>query len=455
MSSATESPYRGFDGDVIRRGDEAYESARHSVLVSGSPEYVLRPRSVEGVQAAVRFAARAGRVLSVRGGGHGFPGFGTNDGGVVIDLSELTDVTILDDHRHLVRIAGGATWGHVATRLDPLGLAISAGDTKSVGVGGLTLSGGIGWQVRKYGLALDQVVAAEVVTANGEVISASETDNPDLFWAIRGGGGGFGIVTSFDFVAHPTTDVQFGRISFPAAEAESVLHGWADYLRTAPEDLTSVVSFASPLAGGPGSPVEILVCVSGDDPAAAAGVIDPIRSLGTVIEDAVARRPYSEVLEDGGNPPTGIRFVTQSAFVAAESVPEVLRILAEVCGSDRSPFIFIRSVGGAVARVPSEATAYAHREAELMFVTVTIGPQSVVEAARPGLQALWRALAPHVEGAYANFLSTATVEDVAAIYPGRTYQRLAEIKDRYDPGNLFARNHSVDPRAPWEQELVG
>ena len=189
------------------------------MLASGSPAYVLRPKSVGDVQAAVRFAAGAGLALSVRGGGHGFPGFGTNDGGVVIDLSKLATVEIIDDERHLVRIGGGATWGQVAAALAPHGLAISSGDTRSVGVGGLTLTGGIGWKVRKYGLALDNVVAAEVVTADGEVVRASAEENPELFWAIRGGGGNFGIVTAFEFAAHPTTDVFFGKIAFPAAEA--------------------------------------------------------------------------------------------------------------------------------------------------------------------------------------------------------------------------------------------
>ena len=200
------------------------------------------------MQAGVRFAARSGLLLSVRGGGHGFPGFGTNDGGVVIDLSKLANVEIIDKERHLVRIGGGATWGQVAAALAPHGLAISSGDTKSVGVGGLTLTGGIGWKVRKYGLALDNVAAAEVVTADGEVVQASAEENPELFWAIRGGGGNFGIVTAFDFAAHPTTDVFFGKIAFAASEAATVIQGWADYLRTAPEELTSTADFANPFA---------------------------------------------------------------------------------------------------------------------------------------------------------------------------------------------------------------
>jgi FAD/FMN-containing dehydrogenase len=444
MSSALEGLRRTFGGDIIEPGGAEYESASRSVLASGSPAYVLRPKSVGDVQAAVRFAAGEGLVLSVRGGGHGFPGFATNDGGVVIDLSNLATVEIID--RHLVRIGGGATWGQVAAALAPHGLAISSGDTKSVGVGGLTLTGGIGWKVRKYGLALDSVVSAEVVTADGDVVRANAEENPELFWAIRGGGGNFGIVAAFDFAAHRTTDVFFGKIAFPATETAAVLQGWADYLRTASEELTSIADFANPFAGGPQAPVQIHVAYDGDDPELAAQAIDPIRRLGTVIEDDVALTPYADTLVEGMVPPPGIQFMARSAFADKESVAEVLRILAEVGASQGSPAIAVRSVGGAVSRVADDATAYAHRQAELMFATVTAGPQPVVEAARPALDAIWARLTPHLSGAYANFQSSATEEVVAAIYPAETYQRLAAVKRQYDPGNLFSRNHNVRPQ---------
>ncbi|MEV1331295.1 FAD-binding oxidoreductase [Micromonospora costi] len=446
MSSPAERLRRDFGGDIIEPGTAEYESASRAVFGSGSPAYILRPESVGDVQAGVRFAAGAGLALSVRGGGHSFPGFGTNDGGVVIDLGRLAGVELVDKERHLVRIGGGATWGRVAAVLAPHGLAISSGDTRNVGVGGLTLAGGIGWKVRKHGLALDNLVAAEVVTADGALVRASAEEHPDLFWAIRGGGGNFGIVTSFHFVAHPTTDVFFGRITFPAAEAGSVLRGWAEYLRSAPEELTSTANVANPLTGGPEAPVEIQVAFDGDDPALAAHAVDPIRRLGTVLDDDVALRPYADTLVDGVLPPPGIRFLTRSAFVEKESVSEVLRILAEVGASERPPSIAVRSVGGAVSRVPDDATAYAYRRAELMVVTITAGPAPVVAAARPALDAIWRRLAPHVDGAYANFLATATEEDVAAIYPPETHRRLAAVKRRYDAANLFAGNHNIRPR---------
>jgi FAD/FMN-containing dehydrogenase len=443
MSSALETLRRDFGGDIIEPGDAEYESASRSVITTGSPSVILRPKNVGDVQAAVGFASGSGLALSVRGGGHSFPGFGTNDGGIVIDLSGLADVELVDDERHLVRIGGGATWGQVAAALAPHGLAISSGDTKSVGVGGLTLSGGIGWKVRKYGLAMDNVVAADVVTADGAVLTASAEENPELFWAIRGGGGNLGIVTSFEFAAHPTTDVFFGKVTFPASEAVDVLQGWADYLRTAPDELTSIANLANPFAGGPEAPVEIHLAFDGDDQALADQAIDPIRRLGTVLDDDVALRPYGDILVEGATPPPGIQLVARNAFVGRESVPEVLQILAEVGTSPGSPLIALRTVGGAVSRVADDATAYAHRQAELVVITVSGGPKPVIDAARPGLDAIWGKLALHVDGAYANFLASAAEEDVAAVYPAATYRRLAAIKRQYDPSNLFAHNHNV------------
>jgi FAD/FMN-containing dehydrogenase len=445
MSTELDTLRRDFDGDIIQAGDADYESASRTVLAAGSPVHVLRPATIRDVQAGVRFAAATGLPLAVRGGGHGLTGFGTNDGGMVIDLGRLAEVEVIDKARHLVRIGGGATWGHVADVLAPHGLSISSGDTRSVGVGGLTLTGGIGWKVRKYGLALDNVVAADMVTADGDVVRASDDENRELFWALRGGGGNFGIVTALEFAAHPTTEVFFGRIAFPPSEAVTVLQGWTDHLRNAPDGLTSTVELANPFAGGPEAPVEICVAFDGDDPDLAADAIDPIRRLGTVISDDVARIPAASMLIEGMTPPPGVRLVVRNAFVDKESVSDVIHLLAEIGSAPGSPFIAIRSIGGAVSRIPADATAYAHRQAELMVVTTVGGPAPVLEAALPALDAVWDRLAPHVNGAYANFLASATEADIAAIYPEETYQRLAAVKREYDPGNLFAGNHNIRP----------
>jgi FAD/FMN-containing dehydrogenase len=282
-------------------------------------------------------------------------------------------------------------------------------------------------------------------------VRANAKENRDLYWAIRGGGGNFGIVTAFDFTAHRTTDVFYGKLAFPAAEAAGVLRGWADYLRSAPDELTSVVNLANPFSGGPQAPLEMYVAFDGDDPRLCGRVVDPIRRLGTVVEDSVALVPYADTLAAGAALPPGIQVVTRNAFVNTASAPEVLRIVAEVATSGSSPIIGLRSLGGAASRVPVDATAYSHRRAELLLVTLTAGPKSVVEAAEPALEAFWARLAEHVDGAYGNFVSSASDADVAAIYPAATLSRLAAVKRRYDPDNLFARNHNVRP-APSRSE---
>jgi FAD/FMN-containing dehydrogenase len=446
MTTTSAALRRDFGGDITEPGDDRYDAASGTVLAAGSPAYVLRPTDVGDVQTGIAFARDQGLALAVRGGGHGFAGFGTNADGVVLDLGGLDSVEIVDEARNIVRIGGGATWGQVADTLGPLGLAISAGDTRSVGVGGLTLTGGIGWKVRKYGLALDNVVAVEVVTSTGEVLRASGEEKAELFWAIRGGGGNFGVVTAFEFLAHPTTDVHFGTLSFPAAEAATVLAGWAEYFRDAPEGITSNVVLANPFLGGPEAPVQVLVAYDGDDPDEAARALGPLRALGTVLQDDITRKPYGDILEEGMVPPPGIEFLTRSGFADADSAPKVLQILAESAATAGSPIIGLRSVGGAVSRVPDDATAYAHRDAVLMFVTTSVGPRPAIDAARPRMAELWESLGPHVSGAYANFLSGVTDEDVAAVYPAETYRRLAAVKHRYDPDNLLAGNLNVRPR---------
>jgi hypothetical protein len=215
-----------------------------------------------------------------------------------------------------------------------------------------------------------------------------------------------------------------------------------------------VVNVANPAAGGPDAALDVYVAFDGDDPHDAAAALDPIRRLGTVLDDGVALTPYPDTLEAGGTPPPGLRFLVRSAFVGKESARQVMAIVADVAASAGSPAIAVRSVSGAASRVPDDATAYAHRRAELMLVTLTAGPEPVVEAAAPGLDAIWARLAPHVDGAYANFLTTATEADVAAAYPPETFRRLVALKRRYDPGNLFARNHNVRPPSSRVERLA-
>lgn len=445
MSAALDALRRDFSGSIITSEAPEYDDARRTALAWGTPDLVVRPLDTSGVQSAVRFAVSSDLPLAVRGGGHSFAGLGTADAGVVVDLSGLAAVEVLGDEPGRVRVGGGATWGQVAAALAPHDLIISSGDTSSVGVGGLTLSGGIGWMVRRYGLAMDSLISAEVVTADGEILVADNEDHRDLFWAVRGGGGNFGIVTSFEFAAQPGTDVRFGRICFPADEVTSILPAWADQMRSAPLELTSIVNLANPFTGGRDAPVEIVVAVHGLDDTAADRTLDPLRRLGTVVADDVAQRRYADILVDGATLPPGFSIASDSAFVSQNGTAAAMDIVAEEARRATPPAIAVRSLGGAMSQIPRDATAFAHRSAELMIVMASAGPTAVVEAARPSIKAMRQRLVPHTDGAYPNFLDTATARDVAATYPEDTLRRLSEIKGAYDPGNVFARNHNVLP----------
>jgi FAD/FMN-containing dehydrogenase len=231
---------------------------------TGTPAVVVRCHGSADVREAIRFARSRNLPVAVRSGGHSGAGSSTNDGGVVIDLSPIAGIEILDRRERVVRIGSGATWIDVATTLGAHDLAISSGDTTSVGAGGLMLGGGIGWMVRRHGLAFDSLVAAEVVTADGRVVRASAGEHADLFWALRGGGGNFGVVTTFEVVAQPVDRVLFGTISYPAETAAAVLTRWRDVMRTASDDLTTTARIF-PSFGGPAAPLTIAVCYAGDD----------------------------------------------------------------------------------------------------------------------------------------------------------------------------------------------
>ncbi|TDE94146.1 FAD-binding oxidoreductase [Occultella glacieicola] len=444
MTTALQTLRQDFVGSVIEPGLPDYDTSRRTPLAWGSPDVVLRPADTADVQRAVGFVTAERMPLAVRGGGHSFAGFGTRDSGAVLDLSRLADIEV-DPGPGRVRVGGGATWAQVASALAPHDLVISSGDTASVGVAGLTLSGGVGWLVRQHGLTLDSLRAAEVVTADGTLVTVDAGRHPDLFWALRGGGGNFGIVTSFEFQASRGAGVWFGRIAFPSQEASRILPTWAQYMRTAPPELTSIVDLANPFAGGREAPVAVQVAVHGEDPAAADRAIEPIRRLGTVVADDVAPHRYADILEDGALLPPGLRISASNAFVTGPEAADAMEILARRARDEMPPAITVRSLGGAVSQVPREATAFAHRSAEFVVVLTAAGPGPVVDAAQERIGDIWQELAPHVDGAYANFLSTATPADVAAVYPPDTLGRLARIKRDYDPENLFSGSHNIAP----------
>ncbi|HEU5266555.1 MAG TPA: FAD-dependent oxidoreductase, partial [Jatrophihabitans sp.] len=291
--------------ETLRYGDDGFDAAARVFFATGDPALVVRPRDPDEVAAALTQAARDDLVVSVRSGGHSPLGHSTNTGGMVIDLAHLDDVEVLDAGRRLVRVGGGASWGRVAAALDPHGWGLTAGDTANVGVGGLTLGGGIGWMVRRYGLAIDNLVGARVVTADGRLLTTSESEHPDLFWALRGGGGNFGVVVDFDFVAQPIGTVHFGSVTYRLDNPADLLRRWADAMLVAPEELSSTLALMPRVPGTPPA-ATVLLCYAGEPDTSVADIdaaIEPLLELGAVTKATISERRYAEILEDAAHPP--------------------------------------------------------------------------------------------------------------------------------------------------------
>jgi FAD/FMN-containing dehydrogenase len=434
-------------GDVITPDSPEYEALRHVFNRTGNPAVIVRGQTSEDIVAALRFAREQRLVVSIRGGGHLLTGQATNDGGLMFDMTGFNAVNLLDPERRLVRIGAGARWGEVARALAEHDLAISSGDTNQVGVGGLTLGGGIGWMVRTHGLTIDSLRAAEVVTADGRVLRVSAEEYPDLFWAIRGGGGNFGVVTSFDFEAQPCKAIVGGLVSYDTAEAHSVLTNWVSAMNDAPDELNSTIVLFSGF--GPQMPpqVMVLLCYAGDDEVAAQHVIEPFRRLGAVRSQDIQKKPYAAMLEDAMVLPPTLRLANHDGFVKTLSA-DLIEVLAAHYGQAGAPIAQIRRLGGAMARVSPEATAFAHRENEALVVVPAFAPVDAPDKQVQQIrEAAWQPVAPFSSGAYGNFLSDAGEASIAATYPGETYTRLARIKAIYDLENLFNQNLNIKPAA--------
>jgi FAD/FMN-containing dehydrogenase len=430
---------QAIQGKVIVAADSTYEQARTSLFnKEARPAAIVQCASPQDVVAALRFATKNKLKVSVRSGGHSGAGLSTNDGGIVIDLAPIASVEIIDETKHIVRIGGGATWLSIAKALAPHNLAISSGDTTTVGIGGLTLGGGMGWMVRGHGLTIDNLVGAEIVTADGKVLHLSDTENPELFWAIRGGGGGFGVVTSFEIRAYPNRGVIGGHIIYPTEKRETILRNWAKYMRTAPEELnTTVVLF--PGFGASQTPqLMLLVCHDGDDEQAAQRAIQPLRELGdTPLSDEIKARPYFKMLEDAMDI-GGMKVRVRNGFVKSFD-NELIAALSEHFGIPNSPVIQIRSLGGAFSRVAEDATAFGHRDSEGFMVMPSFTPASAPEdEANAAADKLWAPLKKFSIGAYANFLTDIRPESVNDAYIPTTRDRLAKLKAQYDPDNTFS-----------------
>jgi FAD/FMN-containing dehydrogenase len=442
---------RALRGNVIRPGDAAYEEDREvwNTATQGSPMAIIRVADGGDISTTIGFARRNGIEIAVRSGGHSLAGHSTGDGVLVIDMRDLRGLHV-DLGQGTVWAGAGLTAGEVTAALAEHGMAVPFGDTGSVGIAGLTLGGGIGWLARKYGLAIDSLVAVEIVTADGEVLTASETEHPDLFWALRGGGGNFGIVTRFQYRLSPVGEVLGGALFLPATR--DVLRNLVPIASSAPEDLTTI-GFLMPIPSVPfvpeelhGRPSLVLMFVYAGDPADGQAAIAPFLAVAEPFGVAAMPMPYPGIYEftkDGGerHPST-----TRSLFMDALDDASVDAIIEAV---ERAPAMFmvqLRVFGGALSRVASDATAFAHRGATLQVTVITpfVDPERVADAVAWN-RSLFTALEPKASGVYINFLEDEGESRIRDAYPAATYDRLARVKRQYDPANVFHRNQNIRP----------
>jgi FAD/FMN-containing dehydrogenase len=445
-------------GRVLGPDDPGYDDARRVFLsaVDRRPAAVVRPAGVDEVARVVSLVRETGLELAVRGGGHSQAGHGTSEGGIVLDLRGLAALEI-DAGGRVARAAGGLTSGRVTAAAGAHGLAVGFGDTPSVGIGGLTLGGGAGYLVRKHGLTIDHLLAAEVVTADGSVLEVDAENHPDLFWAIRGGGGNFGVVTRFDYRLHPVDVVTGGMLALPATPA--TLAGLVAEAEAAPEELSLIanVLLAPPLPFVPpalvGEPLLLVTLVHAGPLDEGARAVAPFRALAPPVADFVRAMPYGEVFttEPQAAPPRAVVRTFFSDALDEDTAGELLDRLrastAQVAAAQ------IRVLGGAVARVPMGATAYAHRRRRLMVNVAAV----YASAAEDSLHRSWAedaaaALRQGEDGAYVNFLDDEGEQRVRAAYPGPTWDRLVDVKRRYDPTNVFRMNQNVPPAGALTRE---
>jgi FAD/FMN-containing dehydrogenase len=418
---------------VLEPGDEGYSDAVTTVTGTGTPDVVVRPISTGDVADALLYAKQEGMLVTVRGGGHNLAGLTQARNGLLIDMRRLNAVERVGKTPR-VRIGGGATWGRVAKALEPEGLALTAGDTADVGVAGLTLGGGIGWMVREYGLAVDSLVAAELVTAEGKILQLSEDENPELFWAVRGGGGNFGVLTGLEFEAHPVTNVVFGTVMFALdllTDARALVSGWFAHQKDADRRLTSVLALLPAMQGSPAMGM-LQFCFDGDETAAAEH-ISAFKALGPSMGEDISYRPYASILvtdDPFPAPPAAQQSSLLPDFGVAEQTA--------ACKAFETGEIMmaLRALGGAMAAVPAEATAFAARHAQVMVIgTRLLSGESDGDQNIPG----WRRIQDCAAGAYVNWLDTADDKASRLSYPQQTRRRLSRIKAEYDPRNVFSR----------------
>lgn len=442
-------------GELIRTGDENYDEARaiYNAMIDRRPALIARCEDAADVQAAVNFARENDVLLAIRGGGHNGPGLGTCDDGLVIDLSPMDDIRV-DPREGTVRVGGGCTWGEVDHATHPYGLAVPTGFISTTGVGGLTLGGGLGYLTRRYGLTVDNLLSVDMVLADGSFVTADAEHNQDLFWAVRGGGGNFGVVTSFLFQGRPVSTVYGGPMFWPMEHARTVLRYWRDLILTGPEDINGWFGFHNvpPIEMFPEEhhmkkAAVITWCYTGGLEKAEE-VFKPIREVAPLMMDFAGPIPFPALqsLFDGIYPP-GLQWYWNADFFT-ELSDDVIDLHMKHGSQLATPHstMHLYPINGAAHNVGRNDTAWSYRDANFAEVIVGVDPDPANNRRmKKWAKEYWQALHPFsAGGAYVNMMMEEGQDRVRAAYRDN-YPRLARIKAKYDPENLFRVNQNIRP----------
>jgi FAD/FMN-containing dehydrogenase len=437
-------------GELLRPGDAGYDPARSiwNASIDKRPGLILRCSGLADVVAAVNFAREAGLLVAIRGGGHNVGGRALCDGGLVIDLSRMKGIHV-DAGARRVRAQPGATLGDLDRETHVHGLTVPVGVVSKTGIAGLTLGGGVGWLARKYGLTVDNVISFEIVTADAQVLTVSADQHPDLFWALRGGGGNFGVVTSFEYRAHPVSTVLGGLLLHPRSQATDLLKFYREFTASAPDELGT---YAVLLSAPDGTPVAAIATCYCGDLVQGERVLAPLRAFGSPILDAIQPMPFPvmQTLLDGAGA-DGNQNYWKSTFIREVS-DEAIDTIVSHANDGMSPLtaVLVEQYGGAAGRVAPDATAFAHREAVYDFGILS----AWADPAESDRHIAWTrrfadAMAPYRSGAYLlNFLDREEGDETIRAAFGVNYERLVAVKSKYDPANFFRVNQNITPAEP-------
>ncbi|MBV8497199.1 MAG: FAD-binding oxidoreductase [Gammaproteobacteria bacterium] len=438
---------RSLSGTLLIPGDDGYENARHvwNGMIDKHPALIARCADTADVVRAVTFARERELLLAVRGGGHSFPGYSTCEGGLVVDLSGMRSVVVRAADRS-VRAGGGAWGAHVDAAAQQQSLVTTLGQISNTGVAGLTLGGGFGWLSRRFGLACDNLIGVELVTADGKTRHVSAQDEPDLFWALRGGGGNFGVATALEYRLHPfNPTVIAGQLAFPAAQVKEAIEFYASLITHAPRELSVDLGLTAGEDGAPSA--EVYVVYSGDA-RTAAKVLEPLQRFGKPTRNTIKEQSYLVVQTWFDPPPIDpTHWYLKGGFVSEYS-PKLIAALADEFRPDAATSMYFQSANGAVADLPTGATAFSHRGAIANMMLFGLWKDRAQdEAGRDRIRSVWSKLAPFTDGYYVNLHDTdaggkGTDKGTESNY-GANFARLAQVKKQYDPLNLFRLNANI------------